>query len=410
MSQTLFDAMKRSRNEYQTMLLRQIATSSELFGVMPFVPKAGEGFEYDREVSVGSFRFINPGGTVQESTGTTEHLVIGKREATADFYVPNFAQDNMGDILDPLEAQTRMKLKAAGRTLAGKFVTGASINGFTSEAFQSGPYVDALVAASPFVRDRAEAGELKYTHTGTFLQFRAPGDTEFGTAVACTTDGSYTLASKSPSKWIRVTLDVSDATADAIRRIAFTTSSYEFDGLQQLVAPSQVIDSDGAAGDALSFRKLRQLRDLVKDKTGLVAYVMHSSARQKYEDLVTATNGAGPQTVMLETFRAPTFDGYPILVDDNIPTTEVKGGSGSTLTSVYFANFEPDRGVFCGATGGAEQQVESDPRDRTVLGFRLRDLGQKAGESQQGRRLSWYGAPVCGSDLSLARASEISVA
>lgn len=409
MSSTIYDAMRHSQNPYAVMLLKQIATSDMSFGVVPFVMKGSEGFSYEREVSTGSFNFIAPGGSVANSTGTTERVTISKREATEDFWVDNFAADNQTNPVSPVERQTQMKLKAAGRAIAGKMITGVSISStFTIEAFQSGDYVDAITAASPFINERYGPGEIKYTHSSTTIQFRAPGDREFGTAVTAATDGDYTIASEDPSKWITVTLDVSDATADAIRRITFTASN-EFDGLQQLVSTGQTRDAVGTDGDALSFTILEELYDSVKVRTGQLAYVMNSAARRKYNQLVRTTNAAGPDFVMQASgIRVPTFDGIPILTNDFIPSTESKGSSGATLTSVYLVNYEPEAGVYMGCLGGESMDVMADPRNVSVMGFRLRELGQHQSNSQVGRRLSWYGAQACGSDLSLARARQLS--
>lgn len=405
MSMTLFDAQKISRNAYATMLFKQIATSDDLFSMLPFVPKAGEGFSYPREKTIGSFNFITPGGSVANSTGTVERVTIEKAEATEDFWVDNFAQENMSDQLSPLELQEMMKLKAAGRAIAGKVVTGARVDGFSIQAFQSGAYVDALVAASPYIRTRESVGEIKYTHSGTLVQFRAPGDTEFGTAVAAASDANYTLYSGDPSKWITVTLDVSDATADAIRSITFTSTSKEFEGLSRLVAPSQIRLATATDGDALSFEIMDQLYDAVKQRDNL-AWVMHSALRRKLATLLRAAGGVEPGYLLQSGASVPTYNGIPVLVNDFVPTNETKG-SGTTLSSVYLVNLNPENGLYMGALGGSTMQVNTDPRDATVLGFRMFDLGQHQTESKVGRRLMWSGGLACGSDLSLACARQI---
>lgn len=410
MALTIAEAMEASQNPYQTAFFRQIATTDNLFSVLPFVPKSGEGFSFEREVSTGSFAAVAPGSTVTESTGRTEKVTVSQREYTADFFVPNFAQSLMSDRVSQIEQQTMLKLKAAGATLAGKVVTGNSISTTaTMESFQAGPYVDAVVQASPFIRERSGAGEIKYTHTGTFIQFRAPGDPDFGTAVAAASDGNYTVASYDPSKWITVTLDVSDASADAIRRIAFTATN-DFDGLQYQVTSAQTIDATSSAGDALALATLENLVDLVKNRTGQLAFIMNSKLKRKYTALVRATGGTEPNFVMnspIGTITMPAFAGIPILVNDYIPSTETGSGSGTTLSSVYLANLNAGDGVYMAAFGGDRQDVMADPRDVSVLGFQMYELGQKAGESKVGRRLSWFGALAVGSDLSLARAKRI---
>ena len=416
MSLTIYDAMRGSQNAYQTMLLRQIATSDMMFAVMPFKPVEGEGFSYEREKSLGNFSFIAPGGSVSESNATTERVTASNREATEDFYVPNFAQSLMSGQADQLEKQTRLKLKTAGRAIAGKMITGASISSATCQNFQgsSTPLVDTLVSCSPFIRDREGPGNIKYVHSGTLVSFRAPGDQEFGDGVDISGgDGNYTLVSSDPSKWIRVTLDTSDATGgavDAIRNITFTASN-EFPGLAQQCPSGQTrVATSTTAGDALSFAILEELIDAVKNRTNL-AFVMNAKLRRKYNTLVRALGAAGPEYVERNGVMMPSFAGIPILTNDNIPSNEDSGNASvHTLSSVYLANFTVDEGVYMAAYGGASQQVEADPRDVAVLGFRIFELGQKQGsaaKSEVGRRLCWFGTEACGSDLSIARASQI---
>ena len=406
MAETLYDAMRSSRNPYQTMMLKQIVTSDEMFGVVPFVPKTGEGFSYEREVSLGSFAAIAPGGAPAESTGRTERVTVSNREFTADLYVPNFAQEGMADIISPVERQTMMKLKAAGRTLAGKFITGGSVSGATIGAFDSGAYA-VFVSCSPYCRtsDRSGPGSLKYVNAGTLLSFRAPGDQLYGTAVVVAGNGTYTLKSQDPSKYVTLTITAAQATVDQERLIAFTASN-EFDGIQNFVTSGQTSTAAGADGDALSFGVLEAIRDAVKVRDGRLAFVMNLAMRRKYNSIVRATNAAGPSQVELEGMQYPTFDGIPILANDNIPSTESKGAS-TTLSSVYCVNFSSEAGLYCGAFGGPTQVVTADPRDVTVLGFRIFELGQIQATAQKGRRISWFGGMALGSDLSLARASQL---
>lgn len=410
MSLTLLEAMKAAENPFQAEMFKAIATQDRMFPIMPWKPVAGEGYPYEREVSVGSFAAIDVGGSIAESTGKSEKLTISNREFAGDFYVPNFAQAMTSSRVSQYDRQLLMKLKAAGRALAAKMITGSSISGTpTMEAFQAGAYVDTIVATSPYIREREGVGEIKYTHVGTFAQFRAPGDTAFGTAVACATDGDYTLASGDPSKWITVTLDVSDASADAIRRISFA-SNYEFDGLLRQVSSSQTRDADGTSGDALSFAIMEQLVDAVTETGGQLAFVMNEKLKRKYNALVRGTGGTDPGWVFdgpLGKITYPSFNGIPILTNNNVPSNETGSSGGTTLSSVFLANFEEGAGVHMAAFGGETQMVEADPRDTSVLGFQIHDLGQKTGESKRGGRLLWFGGMACGSDLSLARAKRI---
>lgn len=404
MSFTLYDWQKKTNNPLTVLSFKAIATTSELFSKVPFVPKGGESLEYTREKSLGSFGFINQSTqTISESSASDERVSVPKRVAGGDFYLDNFANEEAAQNEEVY--QIGKKMKAAGRLLADKIVNGGNVTGFAmSDAFQAGAYVTAATAGPWVDSQRYGAGLIRYTNTGTKIAFQAPGDTNFGPDVVAASNGSYTLYSDNPSKYITVTLTVAHATADSVRMITFTSSNDEFDGLKKIVSPSMVIPSVGASGDAISFNKMDALYDSVKVRENL-AYIMNASVRRKYLDLVRALGGVPATTVMDGGLLVPTHNGIPILVDDNVLSNETK--TVSTLSSIYLASLNPEEGLYMGATGGASFDVDADPRATAVLGFRVRDIGQIEGKSRSGRRIEWYGALALGSNLALARASEI---
>lgn len=402
---TIFEAMKQSVNPFAVFLFKSIATSDDMFSMLPFVQKAGESFEYDREATLPSFEFVSPGHTsLVESTGTFDHVVVPKREGASEFHIRNFASENLDDLVSPEQVQTRMKFKAAGRRIAQDVITGANNDGFVMEAFQSGAYIDSLISGPWLDSDRHGPGSIRYTHTGTLIAFRAPGDRTYGANVTASSDGTFTLFSDNLSKNIQVTLDVSDATADKTTDITFTSTLNSFDGLNKIMHPSQVLPSSGTDGDAMTFTLLETLYDQVKVRENL-AYVMPAALRRKVSSLLRATGGT--DKVQLENGNFVIgFNGIPILVNDFIPTTEAKG-TATTLSSAYLLSLTPDEGVFMGALGGSTFDVDADPRKVAVLGFRLYDLGQITGTNKFGRRLAYYGGLAMGSYLAAARASEI---
>ncbi len=412
---TLIDAAKLSQNPFTVTNFRAIATSDEVFGMLNFVPKGGESFSYTREKSVGSFGFIadNFAGTISQTTGSDEKVDVPKRQAVEDFYVDAFDQANQSGLVSQMDIQTTKKFKAAGRTLANKLINGRNNTGFTmADAFQSGAYVDAVTPGPWLDSSRNGQGLIRYTHAGTFVAFQAPGDKTFGPDVAAAADGDYLLRSDNPSKWIMVTLDVSDATANAVRAISFTSSGSEFDGLKYLISSGQTRSSVGATGDAVRLAILDELIHSVKVRTpGQMAFMCHSTVTQAIEGLMRSTSwNLPPLTIPGTAFSVPQYKQIPILTNDWITKDESKGGV-STLSSIYLVNMSANagEGFWMGALGGQTFNVEADPRDVSVLGFQLTDLGaiQSGAGNKIGRRLAWYGAPALGSDLAAARAKEI---
>lgn len=407
MSYSLLSWAQKTQNPLSALVLKTIATTDELISQLPFVPKEGESFEYIREVSIGSFGYIDPSNpTISESTGSEEVIKIPKRWAGGDFYIENFANDHAGE--SAYRTQLRMKLKAAGRMIADDVINGAYAGTIAVSAADTGAYVDTIVAGPWLDSYRHGLGLLRYTHSGTKLAFRAPGDMHFGADVTCAADGTYTLTSENPSKYVVVTLDVSDATKDQTLTVNFASSSHEFDGLKKIVAPSQVRASTGTNGDALSFEIMDELRDSVKVRENLF-YIMPSSLVRSYAKLCRALGGVTPEAVVGgQRFMA--HDGIPILRNDNIAVDESKGGSNGTLSSVYLASLAPETGVYMGALGGSSMPADLDPYQTSILGFRMYDLGQIQASNKAGWRINWYGGLALGSTLAAARAKEIAPA
>lgn len=416
----LFEAAKRSRNPLAAGLMKGVVTEDQFFAVLPMVPRAGDSFSYTREKTLPTVAWVAADGSdsVSESHADFDQVVVPKRRIASNVDVDNFAEENQTENGRPSALQILQKFKAAGRELADKLINGKS--GSSHALVQStNPFnaIDAVVAGPHLDSDRFGPGEIKYTHTGTLWQFRAPGDRTFGPAVAAASDGDYTLKSDNPSKYVVVTLDVSDASQDGRTSITFTLSK-EPDGLKVLCAPSQKITPAGANGDDIQFETLDKLKDTVKRRGDLV-FIANSAAIRKIKALYRNLGGTAPNDVVnVPSFArdgSPTetpilaYDGIPIFKNDNIKSDETVGGSGATLTSIYCVSLAFDEGLWAGCMGGATFDVETDPRKRNVMGFRLTEIGELETKDARRWRLAWYGAFALGSDLALARASGLKV-
>jgi len=400
----MFEAAKRSQNPYNKLIFTAFAQSDQLWPQIPWITRGGGALEYDREGTLPTFEMVAPGHTsLVESTGTIDHVTVPKREGASEFDIRNVAVVNHGDG-NPERVQTEMKVKAAARNLAGQIITGGYVTGAVVQSFQSGAYVDSVIAGPWIDSDKFGPGDIRYTNTGTKVAFRAPGDRTFGPDVVAAADGTYTLYSDNPSRWIQVTLDVSDATADAIRSISFTSSTNEFDGLQKLMHPAQVLPSSGANGDNLTLTTLEKLYDQVKVRENL-AFVMPASLKQKVSSLMRAAGGV-EKTELMNGDIATAWNGIPILINDRVPATEAKG-TATTLSSVYLLSLSEGEGVYMIASGTDSMEAAADIRKRPVMGFQMYDLGQLKGINAFGRRLAFYGGLAMGSYLSCARASEL---
>lgn len=413
MATTLLETLRATQNPFSAAVLKELVMADQMLPLVPMVPYAGLGFTYQREVSIGSFAFLpDSGGTIVESTGADETITVQNRQAAADFYVQAAAMEFTSEF----EKQGLKKTKKAGQVVADKIINGGNITGFTLSSgtiFTQGgtaatPFVDELVAASSYMDSTRDGpGSIKYTNTGTLVQFRAPGDREYGAAVDISGgDGNFTLYSVNPSKWITVTLDVSDATADTEALIRFSSTTNDFDGLEKLIPPGQVRSAIGPAGDALSLAIMDELIHAVYTGTNRY-FVMNSKLLLKFGALIRAAGGA-TMAELATGIQVPSYSGIPILRNDNIPSDEVK--SATTLSSVYLVSLDEDEGVWMGALGGETFNVDADPREAALMGFRMMNLGPIQDGTQGnvvGGRLAFYGGLALGSTKSAARAKEI---
>lgn len=411
MALTLYEAAKRSRNPLTRGTLLAIATSDEMTAMIPMVRKSGESWSYKREKTLSAPGFVAPDHTsISEGTSTDDKVLVPKRILIGDADVYLFAEDEMDDLESQRATEIEKKLKATGRVIADKAINGAFGTGFTiSTTFAAGPYVDAVTWGPNQDTTRHGPGSLKYTHTGTFLQYRAPGDRTYGPQVACAADGSYTLPSDNPNRFIVVTLDVSDASYDTEMSIYATSTTNEPDGLKKLIPSSQIIASSGANGDALGFPVMDSLIDEKVKTRGRLAFVGNAKVKGKFLSLLRSAGGltAGELAIPGINQRVPTYRGIPFLQNDWIASNESKGGA-STLSSLYLVDFDGETGFYAGVSSvGEDRLVDATPSQQRVMGLRVRSVGELEAKEAIRSRVSWYGAFGLGSELAAARASEI---
>lgn len=420
MALNLYEAARISRNPLSKGVLLGIATTNEVMSLFPWVPKSGAAFQYAREGVLADVEFVSPTHTsLTESSTTFDMVTVPMRLIDSDVDVYNYTSNQNDPNGNPKAIQLEKKLKALGRKLQAKMITGGWGTGYTLSAPTGSPgaAITAVTQGPGLDSALLGPGALKYTHSTTSWQFRAPGDRTFGLPVTAAADGAYVIASDNLSKYIAVTLTVAGATADGEVAITFTSSTNEPDGLLKLIPPSQVVASTGADGDALSFDVLdRLLLEKVKVVDNL-AFLMNASLKRKFLALArTASGGMTPEHLSIPMLgmdgqmgqrKVPQYNGIPILQVDDIPSNEAKG-TKTNLSSVFLTSLSAEEGFW----GGVEQDgqsVESDlsPYAARILGVKLYDVGQLENKGASRSRVEWFGGFALGSVLAAARASQI---
>jgi hypothetical protein len=416
MAYTYLQAASLARNPLTAGVFKAVVTTNELISRLPFLETTGNSHDFVREGALASAEFVSlTASSLTESSSRGDMLSAPLRLISSDLDIYNYTSNLSNPNGDPRAWQVAQKLKAGGQLIQAKMITGSNVTGFSvsNATVTPGLAVDAAVPSAGTDTTLQGPGTLRYTHVGTFWAYRAPGDLEYGDNVAIAADGSATLYSYNRSKFVTITVDVSDATANGECNIAFTSSTNEPDGLQKLCPASQTVVSTGGSGDALTFDKLDELLlEKVKIKQNRV-FLMNAKLKRKY--LALARTASISDRISMEFIGPdgkigmhdfPAYGGVPILQVDDIPSNEVK--TVSTLSSVYLVSLEPRVG-FHGVVqaGGDMMNAALDPYDARIGGFKLYDLGQRESKPAAGIRMEWYGAFGVGSPLAVGRASEL---
>lgn len=415
MAVTLEQALTRVTIPLAAGVLKENIIHDAFFTRLMFSPMSGVEHPYTREGTLGSVGWVAANsGTVSEAASTTLKERVIARAMVSDVDIPGMV-DASSSGGSERGTQVRLKVRKAGQNIADAAINGGYVDGITVTSRPvgwNGDYVDALVSIGPH-QDTTRGGTafLKYTHTGTFLQYRAPGDTGFGAQAACASDGSYTLYSENTSKWIRLTLDVSDADENGIVELTLTSSTNKADGLNTMIVPggSQDLVSSAADGDAFGLGKLDGLITRVKAGTMDRAFLMNGTLIEKFKAAYRALGGASPETVSVGNFgqRVLSYDGVPIFRNDNIGSAESKG-TATTLSSVYLVSLDPDEGFSAMYVGAGESQLSDlDPMSKSLLGFMIEELPSRPTADAKPIRVKWYGGFKLGSTLAVARAREL---
>lgn len=412
MPYTIPEALKlidetRGADRMNLAILKTVLTEDALFARIPMIETNSLGIVLPREGDEpdgGDFMADDDSTTVEESTGTDDVVTTPLRHIVGDVKVGRLTQDFSDG--RALQRELQKKIKATARKIGDKLVNGAHTTGYTlgTGAAASFGAIDAMAYSAWLDSTRRGPGSLKYVHATQTWHFRAPGDLDYGDGVAATTDGDYTLTSANKSYWVKLTLDVSDATANCETLVTFTSSAKEFDGLKKIVTPAQTIDPDGTDGDLFSFDLLDEMIRNLKIKTN-PAFVMNGALLVKYYALQRALGGASPQTIQLPGYGSPVdaYRGIPIFVNDNIAEADETVGANST-TSIFLAAMDASEGLALAvANKGQAFDPMTSPTRAPVMGWRITQLGDLEGSNHVKSRVLWSGAPVLKSPLAAVR-------
>lgn len=376
-------ADRLSQNVLLAGVIEEIITEDDLFNILDFRQVNGKSLTYNRELALPSADFLAPNDTVNESAGTVEEVNTVLRAIIGDVDVDNFLNEVESDTNSQLAIQIAMKAKTVARKFADQLVNGDAYQGALS-----GGDADHFTLVRVSDENGKGTGTIEFDVSEGTARYAAPGDSA-GEFVDISADGTYTLKSAQPSRYVVITVTAANApVADSTTTVTITETK-GFTGLKSLVKPAQVIAA-GANGGALSFDLLDELLDKVKGGP-VHAIVMHERTIRAYKALLRTAGGVDSAMLQLPNFGRPvlTVSGIPIIKNNWLPTNEAKGASGNVCTSVYAVNIGP--AGFQGLYGGPE------------AGIRIEPIGPVQNKDATRTRVKWYCGTALYGSLAVAR-------
>lgn len=338
-----------TRDDASKFIADTLVKTDQLLGNLPLVSTGEKAlFTYDRKIVNPAIAFAARDGALSGDASYLEVNIVGKTQRL--YTQQGVDRSNAGDAGGLTLAKAKRaasSIASIGLTLGDKILTGAQA--VTGTLVGSGLTVAngfSITDVGPNVIVSRGNWQFKYTHSGTLVQVRAPGDPDFGTAVAITTNTVAKVYSYNRDSWVEVTHGSQAMAANDAGYIVMSGGSNEFDGVFELLAgqTSRFIYA-GVNGGALALTDLDNIIEMVKQEARPnKRLIMGTRTWLSYQALIRSTGG-GITMMELAGQVVPTYAGVPILVTDFMPTTQTRGSASGVCTSVICTTFGEDGGL-----------------------------------------------------------------
>lgn len=340
----------------------------------------GSLFGYERIVTNPTAAFVARGSALS-NTDTLKVVPVDARTKRC-YAQQSIDRSNAGDaggIASVRGRKVATAMSAIGLVIGNKLLNGdtnltGTINSDSTLAVANG---FSITDVGPNIDTSRGEGALKYTHTGTLVQFRAPGEYEFGEAVAISTSTVAKVYGYNGDTWVEVTHGTQAMSADGRAVVTFSGGTAEFDGVFSLLKgqTSRIIyaNSDAANGANLALSDLDHLEKMVKAPQSDKAFILSARTMTTVEGLLRAAGGATMQEY--QGVQVMKYKNIPLLWTDYMPTTQTRG-SASTCSSILCTTLGVGRGL-CGYYTEEDPDPPANARvQRTnVMGVTIYDLG-----------------------------------
>lgn len=332
-------ASEQSRSELLAAVMKSTFSTDKLFEAMSWAQSSGKTHSYLRERALPTAGFIAPGGAITPTATTLKPVSTTLQTIACSAQIPGSANRNLNNLLSQYEVQLNGLGRSFSRLLRQSLFTGD----YPTVAFtlagvlldSAGPYLQPGVGS---IRQVNGAGTIK-------LQFRAPGDTDYGDLSIDVDAGNPTVTLTSADGTQYITVDVTSGglgVASVVVDCTVSSTTYAFDGFARTV--TNTVTGPTGTGDDISFDLLRYLIDAVDPSAGNVVLVANPRTVRNIRTLLDAkvtdpVKLCDPRYGI--TGPVLQFDGYPILPNEYIALTESKGGGAATYSSVYALALAP---------------------------------------------------------------------
>lgn len=374
-----------NRDPSAAMVADTLLKNDQLLGNLPLISTGSRAlFTYDRKVANSTPAFIARDGSMSSNTGYTEVNIIGRTQRIYDQQgVDRSNANDAGGLARVKAKRAAASIAALGLTLGDKILTGAqTVTGTLVGATLTQANGFSVTAVGPNVIADRGPWLFKYTHSGTLVQVKAPGDPDYGAAVAIGTSTTADVYSYNQDQYVTVAHGSQAMSANDAGVIVISGGTNQFDGVFELIKKqtSRILYAGSAAtnGAVLSLTDLDNIIEMVKGSARSdKRLIMGTRTWLSFQVLIRAAAG-GITPVELAGQLLPSYNSVPILVTDFMPTTQTRG-STSTCSSVICTTFGEDGGLVGYYT---PDQAEDEPNAAVMMtgpmGVTVWDLGMSA--------------------------------
>jgi hypothetical protein len=346
-------------------VLNTLIENDPLLGMLPLSDWPGTNdFKWDLTKTLPTVTNINESSTLEATQALRKSVTTYLSQYGGEVQIPVFVNSTQNairsaeaeDVLDLIRASGR---KMSAEVIQGNYMTEANVT-IQGTGVAATPGIDSVSSVNPAIP--VGYGDLQYTHSGTLLQFRAPGSTTFGAAVSCSGNPTALELADGDNTDAKIVVSVTTAdfatvssNTDMFMGGAFTFQRpEEMAGLREWAAvdSDQKVDASGVSGDALTLAKMDEAEELVLGPKSEKVWIMNPRTRRAAKSLIVAAGGMTQGEFQDE--RASKYglhyEGIPIIASPGVVTTDSKG-SASNLTKAYCVRLNQTNGfhLFTGA-------------------------------------------------------------